>query len=212
MAVWQRSAIGRILRNTFISFMALLFFSLCLVYTETSSNQILFVSVAKISVPLIILILITFVRFLLIKGDSSCTWLTICFCSIAEVVILIIHNDFHVKIQAIIVILPLLIAISALGFSLVERLKLELFKNLGGILSCLSFASYLVIKAAFLDEWPDQQYYYDFPGFLGFFLLYWNYSQSVGVFVLDIIFGHVETDYNYSINPPVRNGIKSCTT
>ena len=212
MAVWQRLAIGRILRNTFISFMALLFFSLCLVYTDTSSNQILFESVSKISLPLIILTLITIARFLLIKGESPCTWLTVCFCTMIELVILILVNDFQVEIQATIVVLPLLAGISAFGFSLAKGLKLELLKNLAGILICVSFAAYLAIKAAFLDEWLEEQYFYDFPAFVGFFLLYWNYSQSVGVFVLDIIFGHVETDYNYFINPPVRNGIKSCTT
>lgn len=212
MAVWQRSAIGRILRNTFVSFMVLLFFVLCLGYTEISSNQITFMSVTKISLPLDVLIVTSLVKLMLIKGESSFIWLTLSFCALAEVVVLVVFNDFQVKIQAVYLALPVFFAICALGVSMAKGLGKDLVKNLLGILACVSFAVYLAIKVAVLDGWFTGEFAYDFPAYVGFFLLYWNYSQTVGVFVLDIVFGYVETDYQYFINPPVRDGIRSCTT
>ena len=211
LAVWQRSAIGRILKNFCISLLLLIFVSLLLGYSEVISGKLVFNRFWKVTIPLILLIMISSLKLIMIKARNSSIWLWICICLVSQVVLLIIYNDFQVLIPELWLFVPLFLIFFSISFYFINNSKLQAGQSLAGLYSSLSFILVLTIQLS-SSKLTYLPYYQISFGFSGFALLYWFFSLAVGEFAFDIIFGHLETDYFHYLNPPVKSGIRSSTT
>lgn len=212
MAVWQRAAIGRILRNSFISLILFIFFLLCATQIETDSQKILIPSISSMSSPIIFLLIISYVKLILIKSETSSYWISICTCFFAEIVILIIDVDFELDVPWVIIGLPLVLMCLVLFVGSLITCSLDLIQGISGCCACLSFGGCVVVNVLALDGYIEYSFYYVGSGIAGFFFVFVFFSQYVGNFFLDVVFGHIETDYFYYVNPPRKGGkVKAIT-
>jgi hypothetical protein len=200
------------LRNTLVSLLLFIFMIMCLMNSEVVGEKLNFYNIWEISCPLIVLLLLSGIKLILIKGKNSVIWIWICIWVLIQVILLVVQIDFKVNLDNILLISPLIMI--SLGISINSLLKIstQLSQSLAGTYSSLSFALYLIVKLCIWEDLLEDTLYYQSSSLLGFLLLYFFFSTKIGDFVFDIIFGHLETDYFHYINPPVKSGIRSSTT
>ena len=213
MAVWQRSAIGRILRSFFMSTMLIIFFSICLNSIETSDSHIRFPSLLSTCSPLIFLLVISLVKLIFLRSELDKYWIAVCLLLIAEVAIGIVREDYEEHVDWVILMCPFGgICIVALVASL-ELCRVDLVRGAAGIVACLSAGSYCLTCALAEDGYLEDSLYYKSTGVMAFVIVGAFFSGRIGELILDIAMGHIETDYFHYVNPPKRlnSKIKSVT-
>lgn len=204
MAVWQRSAIGRIFRNMFVALMLLIFFSLCICCTTATPVEISLNSAGGTFTPIIFLLAVSLAKLIFIKSKLDQYWIIICLFLIIEVALIIISVDFQVSVSWALIFGPLIgISFVCLVASF-EYYKLGFIKAFAGIFASLTVGTFLVVTCLTLENYFYSDFIYKGTGILAFVIFIGSFCEDMGDFVLDILFGHLETDYFYFLNPPKK--------
>ena len=95
----------------------------------------------------------------------------------------------------------------------IQLFRFDFFKGSAGILASITGGIFLVITALIENGNDNYEISHKSTGLLTFAFIIGFFSENLGNVVLDIILGHVETDYFYYVNPPKKldRKIKSIT-
>ena len=190
ITLWQRQAIGRLIRNIII--LTLIGITLVLLYFNSDQSPI---NLWKNCWTLLILSIIVFLRFLLIASDYSLFWLLTSGLVLLQEILIILKQDFSISIDWVFALLPTLIfwcVMTIMLAYLIWKNKQDLndlllsFINFLGSILCLSGVSFGIFKEI------NESFY--FLTIVGLFLLTIGFLHTSGSFIIDITIGHIDIE------------------
>lgn len=216
---WKRSALGRLLRNVVVSLLLMISFILCLTCIESTEHSLMFVHLEIILTPILILLIGSLIKLLLIKSNSQVFLLLLITLSLGQTLMLILKNQFEDDVSNLIVSIPsfILILLTILNRTIAAHktyqrgLGVQLCLNIAGILGMVLLIPilYMVIYAHELHNLNEMKY--SILVIVCMLSLCISFARKIGEFCMDILLGHVETDYyHYLVPPRVLRQIHKC--
>lgn len=190
ITLWQRQAIGRLIRNLFALF--LIGFTCVALYHNLVHNDL---ELLKPLLPGIFLNAVIFLRFLLIVAEYSAFWLVTSLIVLVQQVLLIGKIDYNWDIDWEIVVLPAVVqsvwVVLMTGYMIYEKYGdycqeiLAILNFIGCV--CISFAS-------FYGVYVEIGLLFYLCLAVGFGLLSIGMIENLGSFLVDITIGHIDLD------------------
>jgi len=201
--VAERNSLGRLLRNTFSALMWLASFVLAIIYIETDQKRVLFHSLGIMTLPLDVLYVLGLIRYLILKSNNAFWWLSHIGLCLAEITLLNLKADAQFRLNWLLVVTPLVLGCLQLGCYFVFRPEkgLKVLVKLLGFLGCLLGALSLVCLGLHLENVANSFELFKVLGWVFLVLGGLGYCEELGVFVLDILVGHVEKTQSSPVQP-----------
>ena len=213
LAVWQRSAIGRVLQNFFTSLMFIVSFSLFISNIHTNHNFIYFDSIIGICTPLALLFTISLLKLVFIKTQLWGCWISIMILALLQLALVVLKIEYFCDIKWVVLFSPFVGICFVCAFTNFLNIKNKPVNRTAGIMASLAAGGSVLMFCMQTDDYFYDKFWSNSLGFGGFVIVFVFFSENVGNFVLDILLGHIETDYFHYVNPPKKldGKIKSIT-
>lgn len=200
ITLWQRQAIGRLLRNILV--LVLIGFSLFLLYLRADEEEI---KMLRVLFPLLILNVIGFLRFLLISSDYSLFWVLSSALTLAQQVCLILKLDYSIDVPWVTILSPALMftyIFSIFHLYLIWETHSDFLKSL---VNLIAFSSSILISVVFTISLLTQlTNLFLVLCLVGIFILTLTYIEVFGGFIMDIAMGHIDIDI-LDIKHPIQS-------
>ena len=195
ISVWQREAIGRLLRNFFMSL--LLGISLLCTYLSLEPGFTLTSSLLEMVVPAGLAALFGVIKVLMVRTEQGWFWLWLFACSFVQLGLLVLKHDLGSELPWTLALIPLdLMGVDALFLAFTKQQQsvwqkgLMLMASVLFLLTCITTglcadSGLVPVSVVLFLAWTC----------MATVLL--ALTRACGSYVLDIIWGHVETDFFY---------------
>lgn len=195
ISVWQREALGRLLRNFFMSL--LLGISLSYTYLSWEPGSHLSTSLLELLVPAGVAALIGSIKVLMVRTEQGWFWLWLCLCGFLQMALLVLKHDIETTLPWSVVLLPLdLMALDAL-FLAYAKAEQRMWQKTGLLLASLLLLVTCVAAGLCADTGLVPVSLVLLSAWVSMITVLATLTRACGAYVLDIVWGHVETDFFY---------------
>jgi hypothetical protein len=190
ITLWQRQAIGRLVRNIII--LVLIEITLLSFYFNSDQNEL---KIQKSLLPVLILTVIVFFRYLLIVSEYSLLFLTVSSLLLSQQILLILKLEYQIDIiwkYTLIPTIALCYILVLLTIYLIWEQINDFFKV---IIAFFSFAGSVLfsigITVGILQEFNASLYIYII---ISLVFISIGIIEKLGSFIIDITIGHIDID------------------
>jgi len=195
ISVWQREALGRLLRNFFMSL--LLGVSLSYTYLSWEPGYHLSTSLLQILVPAGLAALVGSIKVLMVRTEQGWFWLWLCLCGLLQMVLLVLKHDIETTLPWSIVLTPLdLMALDALFLAYIKA-EQSMWQKAGLVIASVLLLATCVAAGICADTGLVPVSLVLVGAWVCLGTVAATLTRACGAYVLDIVWGHVETDFFY---------------
>lgn len=200
--VWQREALGRLLRNFMMGLMVVI--SLLSVHLSLDGSLHLKTSALTAFLPCFATVTLSLLKVLAVHTEHSCYWGGFFSLVLMQGLLVVFKVDYSLEVSWAVTIGPIYVLClsSCVLFAMEEETLWRLGLKTGACLLCGASAC-LGAAASDMKETGSQELYWSSLGLAAGSLLCLAFSTCdvCGSYILDIFWGHVEIDLNYHQSP-----------
>lgn len=195
ISVWQREALGRLLRNFFMSL--LLGVSLLYAYLSWEPGYHLSTSLLQLLVPAGVAALIGSIKVLMVRTEQGWFWLWLCLCGLLQMAFFVLKHDVGATLPWSVVLAPLdLMALDALFLAYVKT-EQSIWQKTGLLFASVLLLGTCVAAGLCADTGVVPGSLVLAGAWACLATVAATLTRACGAYVLDIFWGHVETDFFY---------------
>lgn len=193
VSVWQREAVGRLMRNFFMS----LLLGLSLMYTclNWESDFHLSTSLLELLVPAGVATLVGFLKVVVVRTEQGWFWIWLCVCGLLQMALLVLKHDAEPGLPWSAVLVPLDLMIVDAIFLVSIKSEQSVWQKSVMLLGSLLLLMTCVGAGVSADTGLIPTVVVLVGAWACLAAMALTVTRACGAYVLDIIWGHVETDF-----------------